>query len=321
MPLFSIGQTKDEVTKENVQLLKKKIESLENTVNSLQNELKKDSLNNIKLNQQVEAFEKFKIVIKQSNRVFNITQPFQDKYNESYFSNHKFNNLSELDITKINNAKLIIDNVFITETETSNLFKLAVKVDNFNSNILLFDSITKNVLEQKYDGPKVKLAVITIDKSFPLLANSEMNNYKEKLKALLLNYESVNCAASKQYGLMSEKLKSFQGKSFDKSLLDKEFNKGIPKEYAYLQKVFNALKEDPNNFDKDEFQIPNSCPIPEIQENKIEEVKKLEEIDAKKNEKPQSGNVDPSKVIDEPDALIDSKSNELKPTKKVKEEK
>jgi hypothetical protein len=261
-PFSFFSQNKDELIKKNNDLTaeNKKLLIKIDSLNKINGKIIKSNDSTILVINS--KFNELKKNTRESNKVFNITKPYEQKFTNIYLEEEKFEKLTDEALLKIKNAEIITTSILLTEEPSSSIYKLANNVRDFNKNRLVLDSITKNVLDQKYDSLNIKNALDQLGILKPLQKDSEMEKYKTNLTLLLKEYKIVNCLASNQYKEMSKKMietlsQSEQG--FDKSLLDGKFNKGIAKEYTYLMKVFNAIKNDPNNYSLKEYEIPITC--------------------------------------------------------------
>jgi hypothetical protein len=263
-PFSLFSQSKEELSKKNNDLTaenKKLLIKIDSLNKRIDNIIKSNDSTILDINSN---FDQLKKITRESNRVFNTLTSYEQKFTNKYLQEEKFEKLTEEALLKIKNAEIITISILLTEEPSSSIYKLALKVRDFNKNRLVLDSITKNVLDQKYDSLKINSAILQLDLLKPMQKDSEMEKYKSNLTLLLTEYKKVNCLASIQYEKMSKKMietlsQSEQG--FDKSLLDGKFNKGIAKEYTYLMKVFNAIKNDPNNYNMKDIEIPATCEI------------------------------------------------------------
>lgn len=261
IPSFLYSQTKDEL-KENVSRLEKIIDSLINESTSLRKQLKISDTN----------FNTLKDITQETYKIFDLYEAVKNKYNDVFFKNTKYKNISITDFEKIYNGELIMSFILMTDDSISSRYKLAERTHSFNLNWIQLDSITKYVIEKKYDSGQVNAAMSSIKTLPPLEKGTELNKYKMKMDTLLNQYNSINCLALKGFHAMSENMISGMKLGVKLSKLQQNtdnYIRGIAEEYTYLHTVFKAVKSDPHNYGKEEYAIPNTCPT--IKEHKIEE--------------------------------------------------
>jgi len=244
---------------------------------------------NKKLNNDKESLKSELVRAKEENdslkQLFHITYEkfgfytaFENKYSNNYFKTTKFQKIGNAIDLDIQNADLMIRFILMYGNEESARYNLARESRAFNLNWIVLDSITNNVIIKRYDSIEVSKAIQRIENLPSLDQSSEMNSYKQRLKSLLTDYDSINCIASKEFENMSEGMSSLMEKGIALKDIQKnlKFNKDrIATEYNYLHTVYEAIKSNPNNYKEEEYSLPNTCP---------KEAPKVEIIEEEKEE-------------------------------------
>src|SRR5690554_5727766 len=133
-PFFVYGQSKTDLQL-TIGEKNQKIESLKEEVNQLKMdyEISQDSLQN--------EVEKRKSILRSIIQIW-LQTPFENKYNAEYFKNTEY---SKLDIgakERMDNSQVMVNSILLSENPSSNIYKLADKVNDYNSNYYLLDDIT-----------------------------------------------------------------------------------------------------------------------------------------------------------------------------------
>jgi hypothetical protein len=268
---FAFTQTKpdDYLSIKNIDEVRKKCIEKDNEIANLKKEIQ--HLNNNKnetfLNKS-DSIIKLKQLVKDINSVF-LRDIFEEKYikNERYFIDTDLVSEKEDDTQKFKNSNVIINSIKIEEKDPL-FIKMCTKASEFNENYLTLFEIRKNVLNQKYDSEKVNQAIKDIDNLPALENNSKLFLTKNKIRNYLEKYLQRTCELKKI--LIS--IEPNPDKDVKKKLYTTLQNKEEFKTYPYLIQVIVKVKNDVNNYSKNDLQ-PCEEEVKEIVPVKVEESK------------------------------------------------
>lgn len=220
-----------------------------------------------------------KDIIKETNRVF-LREIFDEKYikNENYFKVTDLLSANDDNTQKFKNSDVIIKSIMVDEHDPSVKEKCKYALE-FNKTYLKLFDIRKNVLFVKYDSIKVNQAIKDIKNLSELDVNSKLDVTKNKIRNYLENYLERTC----ELKIILEKLKSNpdQNPTFKQKYTILE-NKEDYKDYPYLIQIIRKIKNNRNDYSKDDLQ-----PCEDIKKSTTEAVKPevIKENTPKKEEK------------------------------------
>lgn len=258
LPVTGQGPTKNKIdispSREN--------DSLKVEVLRMKTELEKLGLELVKYKQETILAAKLQYLLQGYNSSFELAKSLEDIYTDNFILNWKYQKLEPADFKKIASANLIAEGLIYSEPVGSKYYILGNSVLDFNQNRLVLDTLTNQILAMPYDSLNSIIALEKLAKLPRIKEGSKINEYKEKLIKLITDYSSVNCLALNNYTFLYNKSKLFP---LEKSKSVKYYE-GISQEYTYLIKALDALFQNPENYQKPGFTIPNSCPPPAKEE-------------------------------------------------------
>jgi hypothetical protein len=224
---------------------KKEIESLKKVIESL----KVDTARYLKENKQLKidvSNNKSKIEtlngqIKNVNNVF-LKSLFIDKYlnNSPYL---KTTDLSSTDDrSKIDKWNLLLKSLERTIVDKDTLGEIKKALD-FNTNYSKLFEIKSVIFGVKYDSLSMRNALKEIEKLPKLNEDWKLNETKEKIKNLLLNYESNSCLLKEFLDKLKDKDQNLVQTYYIKYENDKRFI-----DYKYLVDIIKDIKKDVNSY-------------------------------------------------------------------------
>lgn len=265
-PLIFFGQNKNDLLS-SIEKKDQKIASLNEEINMLKRTNKDLKLIHLK------QLEERTSILKDINLIW-LSEPFKNKYTSDYFLDTQFSKLDDGAKERMNNSQVMAKSFLLSEDPKSSLYNLAVKVDKYNVNYFLLDSITKEVLEKKYDTKGVETALNKLQVAPELDNSTPMGVYKNSLIKLLENYHTENCILASELNNYYIIFKD-DGNPYKKSELKKKiiFNE----EYPVLVQTRDNFIEDYNFYGKEENRLPDSfCPEQNSGSDKTNESKELE---------------------------------------------
>ena len=150
---------------------------------------------------------------------------------------------------------------------------------DFNSNYNTLYTIQKTVLIEYYNEKNVNEAISSIEKLPKLKTDSKLDNKKNKILNTLKNYLDNTCSLKKKL----DNYKNADCKSLPMQKIFTSLEKDDSyKDYTYLVKVIRKMKNNKNDYSKDDLQ-----PCEDIKKSTTEAVKPevIKESTSKKEEK------------------------------------
>lgn len=224
--------------------------------------------------------DELKTILKGINGVF-LEAPLKNKYTEAYFKSTTFKDLETAGEEKLKNSELIIQSFLAVESPNSESYKLAQKALNFNNAYRALTPLFKeSLLEKKYDEKSIQIAIEKLEKVKGLEADWALDKERIALIQDLKSYENQNCEAFQLFEKLHTAMISLKNINADQKTIDNELKKynHIDKKYVFLQKTFNAIKSDFNNYDKEEYKLPDTCKKEAVQPIESETVVEIEEV-------------------------------------------
>ncbi len=279
---FSQKKPQDYSIIKNIDDLKKICVDRDNTIAAQINTIAKlEKEKNDLISKKGDSISILKNIIKETNTVF-LREIFDEKYikNENYF---KDTDLATDDNTqKFKNSDVIIKSIMIDDHDSSVKEKCKYALE-FNKTYLKLFDIRKNVLYVKYDSIKVNEAIKDIKRLYPLDGNSKLEATKNRIQNYLENYLERTCEVK----IILEKLKSNPDQTtVFKQQYTKLENKEDYKDYPYLIQIIRKIKNNRNDYSKDDLK-----PCQEIKKPTTEVVKPevVKESTSKKVDEPKTG--------------------------------
>lgn len=279
---FAFAQTKpqDYSTIKNIEEVRKKCIEKDNEILRLTSEIKNlnDDKNKLSSKKNDSEVNELKELIKDINTVF-LRDIFKEKYitNDKYFIDTDLVSSTEDNTQKFINSDVIIKSVKVNEIDPVFIQK-CITASEFNENYLKLFAIRKDVLFQKYDSEKVNQALKDIDNLPALENNSKLFITKTKIRNYLENYLQRTCELKIKLDKLSKG--NDQKNATFKQNYNMLQNKEEFKTYPYLIQVIEKVKNNINNYSKNDLQPCEEVKTTTSATEKIETVKESTTIKA-----------------------------------------
>lgn len=270
---FAFAQTKDYSDVKKPEELRKSCIEKDKEISRLINENKNlnDDKNKLSSKKNDSEVNDLKELIAKINTVF-LRDIFKEKYitNDKYFIDTDLVSEKEDNTQKFINSDVIIKSVKVNEIDPVFIQK-CITASEFNENYLKLFAIRKEVLFQKYDSEKVNQALKDIDNLPALENNSKLFITKTKIRNYLENYLQRTCELKIKLDKLS-KGNDQKNATFKQNYTMLQ-NKEEFKTYPYLIEVIEKVKNDVNNYSKNDLQPCEEVKTTTPTTEKIETVK------------------------------------------------
>lgn len=219
-------------------------DSLKRTI-SLYDALKDEKLSSSK-KQKVDEINQLKKIIKDINEIY-----FKEILISKYASNNDYVEKTDLVdediIIKIKKSSVLLNSIKVDEKDEK-IIAICNKALGFNENYIALYTIRQDIFSGKYDETKNNEALAKIKKLPILEPNSKLEISKQRIISLLNNYLENNCLLKKQLDILKKAEQSpILKEKYSKLEKDEHY-----KDYPYLVKVIRKIKNNVNDYSKDD---------------------------------------------------------------------